>query len=71
MAMRPCNKCKGSQWSYEMPNAVTVKATCGKCGYSVEFTTPKLQRKANRVYPEFKPHFSREEIESQTGDPPW
>jgi hypothetical protein len=41
------------------------------CGYEVEFTTAKLQRRARRIYPETKFHFSEAEITSQKGDPPW
>ena len=72
MAMSPCRQCRSNKWSYEVKDAeAKIKATCGKCGNSVEWTSDKLKRRASRVYAEFVPHFSREEIENQTGEPPW
>lgn len=70
MPMRPC-KCGVKNWSFELADPVTVKATCKACENEVRFTTPKLPRKAKRVYAPFKPHFTREEIDAQTGEFPW
>lgn len=47
-----------------------------KAQYFVEagkrlFDTPQGPVIAPKSYPPFVPHFTREEIESQTGDPPW
>jgi hypothetical protein len=69
--MRPCRKCGSNEWSFELANAITVRASCKKCPNRVEWVSPKLQRRAAKTYEEFKPIFSREEIESQTGEPPW
>lgn len=69
MAMRPCNKCFESRWKYELPDPSTVRATCQLCGYEVEFPTKKA--KSSKAYAPFVPHFTREEIENQTGPAPW
>lgn len=71
MPMYPCSKCLENRWRFRKADAVTIEATCQSCGNEVQFTPAKLKRKANRSQSEFKPHFSREQIESQTGPPPW
>lgn len=70
MAMRPCSKCLENSWKYELPDSVTVRATCQLCGHEVEFATKKSKKPA-KVHAPFVPHFTREEIESQDGPLPW
>lgn len=71
MAMGPCKQCLEKQWAFAMLDAVTIQATCKLCGYEVQFSPRKLQRKAKRVYAPFVPQLSAEEIRNQPGPPPW
>jgi len=71
MAMGSCNKCLENQWTFEVLDAVTVRATCKLCGHEVQWSPKKLQRKAKRVYAPFVPQISLEEIRNQSGPPPW
>ena len=70
MAMYPCKACKKKNWKFEIIG-VEIKATCNSCGAVAQWKSAKLERKSKRIYEPFKPHFSDEEIRSQTGDPPW
>ncbi len=69
--MRPCKKCLENSWSFQLLDNAYIRATCKSCGADVEWTSEKLQRKKNKVYPPFVPIFSAEEIRNQPGPPPW
>lgn len=71
MAMRPCSKCLENSWSYELPDAVTVRATCKLCGHEVEFSPAKLQCKEARAKAHVAPAAYSYDPAQDYSTPPW